>query len=175
MKSEEITPDIVVKNLDSSVFEMCFRDIEKASIYGEAKMAGFILGACFIDTLAGYYAGLDDPKKQGSGIRFKEFVDQYLKKYDSEKLYTDLRCGLVHSYTVHNGTFAFTDANKAGFHFDKTPRKTIILNLEDFVIDIKEAYRLFRSDILSGGAVFDNAKKRLIALGTMGVHLINMV
>jgi len=34
-------------------------DIEKASISGSAKLAGFILGECFIDAMASFDAGVD--------------------------------------------------------------------------------------------------------------------
>ncbi|MEK7075682.1 MAG: hypothetical protein AAB948_02735, partial [Patescibacteria group bacterium] len=91
----------LVKTLDESLYYWAFKDIEKAAINSDAKMAGFMLGACFIDALSGFYSGLVRKDiKSGSAKRFKNFVKRYLPKYDSELLYGDLRCGLVHSYSA---------------------------------------------------------------------------
>ena len=94
-----LTRENLVKMLDDSLFGWAYRDIERASIYGEAKLGGFILGACFIDAMAGFLDGIDKEKaKSRSGVRFKDFVRKYLPQYDPEKLWTDLRCGLVSTY-----------------------------------------------------------------------------
>lgn len=165
-----ITKDELIRILDKYLFGWCYKDIERASIYGDAKMAGFILGCCFIDTMAGFYAGIDkEESKRNSRKRFEDFVEKYLPKYDREKLWEDLRCGLVHSYTVGQ-THVFTDAYKAGFHFDTTKRGKIILNLEDFCADLRKAYKNFRNDILTKNEIFLNAKRRYEFLGLM--HLI---
>ncbi len=91
--------------------------------------------------------------KNGSGRRFKDFVMNYLPKYNVKKLYEDLRCGLVHSYS-EGGSYVFTDANRAGFHFNTTPKGKIILNLEDFLSDLREAYKKLRHDILYKNEIF---------------------
>ncbi len=56
---ENLTKKQLVHILDDSLFGWEYKDIEKASIYGNAKLSGFILGACFIDAMAGFYAGID--------------------------------------------------------------------------------------------------------------------
>lgn len=163
----ELTKEQLVRILDASLFGWEYKQIEQASISGTAKLAGFILGACFIDAMAGFYAGIDKKdSKTGSGDRFKNFVGKYMTTYDKERLWEDLRCGLVHSY-AEGGTYAFTDANKAGFHFNKTPQGLIILNLEDFCADLREAYRNLRNDILIGGDIFLKAKRRYESMGIM--------
>lgn len=165
---EEITAEQLVRILDEYLFGWAYGDIERASVRGDAKLAGFILGACFIDAAAGFYAGVTkEESKNGSGKRFKDFVRKYLAKYDADRLYEDLRCGLVHSY-AEGGTYVFTDANKAGFHFNTTPRGKIILNLEDFLLDLRESYRLLRNNILSDDDVSRKAKKRYRSMGLMG-------
>ena len=129
------------------------------------------MGACFIDTLAGFYAGIDrEQSKKNSGKRFKDFVGHYLTKYDADKLWEDLRCGLVHSY-AEGGTYVFTDANKAGYHFNKVSDGRTLLNLEDFCADLREAYKSYRNDILEIDDIYNKALKRLkmgiMALGNI--------
>lgn len=164
-----ITKEKLVEILDRYLFGWEYKDIERASLFGEAKLAGFILGACFIDAMAGFFAGVTKEKvSNGSSDRFKEFVKKYLSKYDSEKLWADLRCGIVHSY-AEGGTYVFTDANKAGFHFNSTSGGKIILNLEDFLSDLREAYKNFRNDILTNNDIFLKAKTRYESMGLMGL------
>lgn len=162
-----LTKEILVNTMDRYLFGWEYKEIERASIYGNAKLAGFILGACFIDAMAGFYDGVKrETAKSGSGERFKKFVKKYLKKYDAEKLWADLRCGLVHSYAAGK-TYVFTHSNEAGFHFSITQEGNIILNLEDFLSDLRAAYRNLRKDILEKEAVFKRARRRFRSIGIM--------
>ena len=166
---ESLTKEQLVRILDNYLFGWEYKDIERTSIHGDAKLAGFILGACFIDAMAGFYVGIDKKSmRSGSGKRFKDFVKKYMPKYDAKKLYEDLRCGLVHSY-AEGGSYVFTDANKAGFHFNTTPRGKIILNLEDFLCDLREAYNRLRHSILNDNKIFSKAKKRYLSMHLMGI------
>jgi hypothetical protein len=163
----ELTNQELVQLLDKYLYGWEYKQIESASVQGSAKLAGFILGACFIDAMAGFLFGIDrDSAKKDSGKRFQDFVKKYMDQYDPEKLWQDLRCGLVHSYAAGE-TYAFTDNNKAGFHFESTSRGTIILNLEDFCADLRKAYALFRKDILNEREIFLNAKRRFNSMGLM--------
>jgi len=133
----------LVRLLDTYLYGWAYKQIEGAAVQGTAKLAGFILGTCFIDAMASFWASVDrETAKTGSGRRFKDFVKKYMSQYNPETLWQDLRCGLVHSY-AERGTYVFTDNNKAGFHFDETPRGKIILNLEDFCADLRRAYSGF--------------------------------
>lgn len=163
----DLTAVQLVQLLDKYLFGWAYKDIERASVQGSAKLAGFILGACFIDAMASFYSGVDkETAKTGSTKRFTDFVQKFLPQYNAEDLWRDLRCGLVHSY-AEGGTYVFTDSNKAGFHFDMTPRGKIILNLEDFLADLRKAYGLFRKDILTDKEVLLNAKRRFTSMGLM--------
>lgn len=174
MTNTQITKEQLVNVLDKYLFGWEYKDIEKASIFGEAKVAGFILGTCFIDAMAGFFAGTTKEKFSGSSDRFKGFVKEYLPAYDAEKIWEDLRCGLVHSY-AEGGTYAFTNANEEGFHFNSTQRGKIILNLEDFLSDLRKAYKNFRNDILIDNDVFLKAKTRYESMGLMGLVNINNI
>ncbi|MFH1717733.1 MAG: hypothetical protein ABIF19_10305 [Planctomycetota bacterium] len=163
----ELTNQELVRLLDTYLYGWEYKQIESASVQGPAKLAGFILGACFIDAMAGFLSGIDrDSAKKGSGKRFQDFVKKYMDQYDPDKLWQDLRCGLVHSYAAGD-TYAFTDNNKAGFHFELTARGKVILNLEDFCADLRKAYARFRKDILTDRTVFLNAKRRYKSMGLM--------
>jgi hypothetical protein len=163
----ELTNVELVQELDNYLYNWAYKQIEGAAVLGPSKLAGFILGACFIDAMASFWTGVDkDSAKTGSGKRFQDFVKKYMDRYNSETLWQDLRCGLVHSY-AEGGTYAFTDNNKAGFHFDVTPRGKIILNLEDFCADLRKAYSDFRKDVLSDRDIFLKARHRYTSMGMM--------
>jgi len=167
-----MTKEEVVNILDSQLFGWEYGDIIRASIQGKAKLAGFILGSCFIDAMAGYYAGIDKKTaKIHSGKRFKDFVQRYLNKYNNLKLWEDLRCGLVHSY-AEGGTYVFTDNEKAGKHFENVMGGKVLLNLEDFIYDLKHAYENLRTDILSDTEVYKRAKYTLENIGIMAFKII---
>jgi hypothetical protein len=160
MQEEEL-----LEILDKYLLGWAFGDIERAS-KGEAKLGAFVLGACFIDAMAGFYKGIDrEESKRKSGSRFKDFVEKYLPKYEPERLWEDLRCGLVHSY-AEGGSYEFTHS-KSQFHFTKSSRGKTILNLEDFLEDLKEAYNKLREDILNQKDTFDKAMRRYKSMGLM--------
>ena len=163
----DLTKEQLVQTLDTYLYGWAYMDIERASIKGSAKLAGFILGACFIDAMASFHGGVDrETSKRDSGKRFISFVEKYLTTYVAEKLYYDLRCGLVHSY-AEGGTYVFTDNNKAGFHMNSTSKGKTILNLEDFCDDLRRAYAAYRTDILSDNDCFLKAKHRFESMGLM--------
>ena len=86
-------------------------DIEKASA-GGSKMGAFILCSCYIDYLAGFRYG-----KAGTGKEYKKFIEIYLRDYDPDTIYTDMRCGVVHNYT-EGGSYVFVHS-LPNFHFYK--------------------------------------------------------
>lgn len=99
----ELKPDGLIAKMDASLRDMAFGDVKRASKPGEdgtggAKIAGFLLGFCFIDAVAGFHAGRTN--FEDIGRNFKRFVKVYMPNYDPDALYKDLRNGLVHSYAI---------------------------------------------------------------------------
>jgi len=170
----DITKEQLVKELDSSFLKLAVEDMKRA-LDANANLAVFILGACFIEALAGFYFGQeykDDRKNYPkSGERFKGFVKKYLKQYNLNDLWRSLRCGLVHSYVV-DGNYAFTNKKK-NQHLKPTPnRKLKIVNDENFYDDLNNAYEKFKKDILADPKIFEKAKKRYNSLKIMKIDLI---
>ncbi|MBU1119400.1 hypothetical protein KKH43_05965 [Patescibacteria group bacterium] len=171
VEESDITKDQLIDILNSCLSKWALGDIDKITKSSlDAPMAAFILGCCFIDAMAGFYAGVADKQteKKGAGERFKIFSRKYLENYgyDADKLYYSLRCNLVHSYT-EGGTYVFTH-NNAGFHLESTPLGKKILNLEDFLSDLRSAYGVFIKDISEDDELFDKAKRRYAYKGLLG-------
>lgn len=113
---------------------MAFKDIDRAS-RNNAKMGAFILGACMVDCMAGFWHGHKE-KGTSDGEVFKVFVRKFLPMYDAAKLYHDLRCRLVHNYS-EGGSYIFA-YDLSHLHGTRENGKTIV-NLEQFIADLKEA------------------------------------
>jgi hypothetical protein len=161
-----ITQENLVKYLDKYLYEWAYKDFKRESLKdGKSKMVCFVLGCYFIDAIAEFFAGVDRTSyKQGSSKSLKDFLKRYLPQYNPDKIYANLRCGLLHSY-VAGDSYVFTYNNKAGYHLDRTADNKIILNLEDFCADLRGAYRKFREDILVNKNIFSNTKKRIESMG----------
>jgi hypothetical protein len=174
-----ITRDALLSKMDVGLRDMALGDIKLASRPGDhgdggAKMAGFLLGFCFIDAMAGFYGGRTRQNSKRRGIigkHFREFVRVYLTGYDPDALYHDLRSGLVHSYAIGD-TYVFTHLEHAGKHLETSVTgfgvRTLI-NLEDFVSDLEGGYEALREDILTDSERFRAAKARYESLGLMTV------
>jgi hypothetical protein len=89
--------------------------------------------------MAGFEKGGDT-----RGDDYKCFVRRRLQGYDPEKLYSDLRCKLVHSYS-EGRSYSFVD-DKADQHRQPFGSK-IVINLENFIDETKAALEAFASDI----------------------------
>lgn len=175
----ELTRDLLLAQMDLGLREMALGDIKRASRPGEerdggAKMAGFLLGFCFIDAMAGFYSGRtkETARQRGAiGKHFRRFVEAYLTDYDPTALYQDLRGGLVHSYAIGD-TYAFTHLERAGKHLERKDTglglRTLI-NLEHFVLDLERAYDALREGIRSDSVRFSKAKARYQSLGLLTV------
>ncbi len=173
MNESELTKEQLVEILDKYLLNLAYGDIEKTLSLAGTNLAVFILGACFIDAMAGFRFGITkkDIKKGGVSSRhFQDFTKEYLPAYSAKDLWKSLRCGLVHTYTEY-GKYAFVN-NKSYAHHEPTPKGKTIVDNESFYIELGKAYQKLKDDILTKDEVFNNAKRRL-ALGIMKIDLIN--
>jgi len=168
-RDTELTKEELLEKMDKALREWALGDIKASYFRGGAAMASFILGACFIDVMAGFRYWTDEKSAKGPGMagrRFRCFVTEYLpERYDAETLWRDLRNHLVHSYT-EGGTYSFTHEERDGRHFEEWSGK-IILNVEDFIEDLEQAYEKLAKDIREDSRIFFNAKERYEAIGLL--------
>ncbi|MCL6519631.1 MAG: hypothetical protein K6T99_07325 [Armatimonadetes bacterium] len=124
----------IVARARHAIIDMALGDVRKASA-GGAKMGAFILAACVIDYLTCLYAGHDS-----NASLFREFVARFFddKRYDPNDLWDAIRCKLLHSYTVKDGRYAYTDGNPQ-LHFKQDKSGRIHINLEDFISAVERA------------------------------------
>jgi len=138
---------VTKKDLDSVDFvhrqllDLDYGDVERAAD-GKSLVGAFILASCMIDHLAYFYSPFGD-EDRGASRRFKEFCGRYLRNYQAQKLYRDLRCRLVHNYS-EGGSYQFV-SGQADLHLkpDSVTSRTLV-NLENFKAELRHALdRLF--------------------------------
>ena len=153
--------EAMLKHIKFTLYDMAFLDIKRASA-GQAKMGAFILASCFIDHMAGFIAG-----RQTTNEDYKQFVKDYLPNmYDPEKLYSDLRCKMVHNYS-EGGSYIFAYANSA-VH-GRTNGAKIVINLENFIDDLEAALRKMLTDIDGDTGKQKKAEDRYKKIGLLGI------
>lgn len=121
----------VFNKVKRSLIDWDFKDINLA-INGGAKRGAFILASCFIDHLSCYYSG-----EESTGQNYKCFVRDFLPQYDAEELYKDIRCKLVHNYSLGNN-YSLTHHN-CKYHMKKDSNNRTMLNLRSFINEIRKA------------------------------------
>lgn len=86
--------DLKIEEIIDSFHDFAIRDIR---VNIENPIAAFILCSCLIDQLAAFRYNHPHNK---NGEYYRKFIDEYLPRYNSLKLYENLRCGLVHNYSI---------------------------------------------------------------------------
>ena len=97
--------DVIIEEIIDSFKTFALGDI-RHNIENEnpKPIAAFILCSCLIDQLAAftYYEppNPDGTPKYGNKELYKGFINEYLPHYKPLNLYDNLRCKLVHNYTI---------------------------------------------------------------------------
>lgn len=86
--------DVKIEEIIDSLSRYALRDI-KVNIPN--PIAAFILISCFIDQMAAYAYNTQIGQ---AGACYRKFIENYFKSYDSLQLWENLRCALVHNYTI---------------------------------------------------------------------------
>ena len=132
-------------------------DIKK-SLEKDMLIASCMLTVCFIDSVSGYYCGVDhmntgkDEKRHYQvGNRYKQFCIDYLQKridirYTPELLYDNLRNNLVHSYS---GTefFSLTKDVPEQHHLSEYKPGKILFVAEVFYSHVNTAFEYWVGDL----------------------------
>ncbi len=84
------------------------------------------------------------------------------------KLYKDLRCRLVHNYS-EGGSYFFTD-NHSELHKAETTEGKVILNLENFIVDIESALQAYFNELRTDDNIFKLAVDRYIKFNVIGIN-----
>lgn len=86
--------DVKIEEIIDSLTRYALRDI-KVNIHN--PIAAFILISCFIDQMAAYAYNTQIGQ---AGANYKRFITEYFQAYDPLQLWKNLRCALVHNYTI---------------------------------------------------------------------------
>ncbi|MCK4244404.1 MAG: hypothetical protein KAX20_02125 [Candidatus Omnitrophica bacterium] len=123
---------------------------------GECNMATIILCCCAIELYGRILLGYG-PAKKGKGAPQESFV-AFIKNYfpkeyykRAEAIYKRFRCGLVHSYVMgaigYKRGFLLTRKGKkhSSEHLQYHNKRQLVINLDIFVKDLKEAFENYYS------------------------------
>jgi hypothetical protein len=171
IKQQEIN---TINRIINSLKDYALGDIRKSiNLTGENNMhiGSFILCSCFIDQVSAFYYGMKTLKilrgKNNDPIyvfnvkqRFEQFCDDYLKKintkYNSNHLYNDFRCKIVHNYSSGRNSFALGRIG-SGNHLEKLNSGAVLLLVETFYDDIKKAFEKWCDDLFTKEEIRKNA------------------
>ena len=134
-------------------------EIQKAMEH-ELGAAAYILLSCAIDLLASLWQGRDTSAKI-----YKKFINKFFGNYDGASLYEDLRCGLVHNYTL--GEKLIMCWGESDIHMTQTPEGQTVINLEQFFEDFQQAKNRYIAELRQDQQLQDNLSTRVLKVGML--------
>lgn len=137
-------------------------DIEFMAAHNK-PIGGFILAGCFIDQISCYRYN------ESSDRSYQNFIEEYLPAYKDLKLQSRLRHQLTHNYSVAK---ELAVGSKIPHLHLKPLGIATMLNLDDFVKDLKEAFEFYKKQIHNSGEVRENAfhwaqRHKIIKMSTL--------
>ena len=149
-KDYAMSEDQIIDQIIHSFLKYNLRDIQEINNNKlDFTIAEFILCSCFIDQISGFRYN-----KEKVGERYRDFVQEYLPQYNSIKLYEDLQNKLVHNYSICN--FYGLTRNAVNLHLQNVNGK-IIINLENFIEDLKVAFDRYIFQLKNDAIIRQNA------------------
>jgi hypothetical protein len=133
---EIMTDDEKITTITHSLKNLAMGDVKRASA-GESKIGAFMLCSCLIDAMA--YFSTSSPSV---GANYRSFVQEYLTSYNPAKLYSNLRCKLVHNYS-EGGSYMFVHAQPSMHLKPVLLANRVYINLDNFIVDIESALESF--------------------------------
>jgi len=148
--------DPIINQIIKSFSQYNIRDIQEIGKLADANnmdfvIAEFILCSCLIDQLSGFRYNSDEV-----GCRYRQFVRDYLPKYDPKELYHDLRNRLVHNYSI--GKF-YELARRTDTSQPPIASKSTRLFLNEFILDLENALNKFVFELTTNIDIRNNALK----------------
>jgi hypothetical protein len=124
------------------------------------ERAPYILISCAIDFLVTFWAGANSTSK-----RYRDFVNAFFVGYDGDKLYTELRCRMVHNYTVGDSTIICWD--EPDIHGCTTREGETVLNVEQFFLDFVQAKEKYFAALRDSPQLLANHISRFYDIGVL--------
>jgi len=148
--------DRIINQIIKSFSEYNIRDIKEIGKLADANnmdfvIAEFILGSCLIDQMSGFRYNSEEV-----GCRYRQFVRDYLPKYDPKELYHDLRNRLVHNYSI--GKF-YELARRSDSSQKPVGGRSTRLFLNAFILDLENALNKLILDLKTNVDIRNNALK----------------
>ncbi len=147
-----MTDSQIIDRIIHSFRNYNLRDIKQIALQ-DTFLAAFTLCCCFIEQASGFrYA---KTKNFTGKAMFEHFVREYLNSYDPTKLRNDLRNKLVHNYSV--GTSYSLTKGQPDKHLSRDSSGRKLLNLENFVSDIENAFERWANELRTSDSIKLNA------------------
>ena len=132
--------DLIINQIIKSFSEYNLRDIKEIGRLADNEQMDFVIAeftlcSCLIDQISGFRYNTDKV-----GLRYKQFVRDYLPNYDPQKLYSDIRNRLVHNYSI--GEF-YQIARRSDSSQPPADSRTTRIFLTNFIGDLEDALNKF--------------------------------
>lgn len=149
-----------------------------------SELASIILCLVLVDYLAGYYSGHQSKKTDFTGFMNKYFPEKYLPY--NEKIFEQLRCGLVHNLAAINPWKGQGKAFRIHSHMEKHLEEDfneegdcqINFSVKIFFEDIGRAWVMYSHDIImksdEQSNLTKNFHKRFNKLDGKGALMVNI-
>jgi hypothetical protein len=137
-------------------------------VRSEDALMGFIVMACSIDYLAGFWWGAST--KYCTEKAYSGFIEKYFPpgRYDTAGLYDSLRNGLIHLFTIKGKKYALTH-NTPTVHLKDAASGQVVLNANSFRDDLVAAKEKYFDAVEACPDLLDKVVDRYNRDGFLGV------